>query len=137
MMPATHAQIGRVGGKHGLMPGSWVFGIFLDGEDAQHPMVLGTISLTAKTTEENDTPIVYEKDGRIPGAIRGFKKVNTNRDFPTAGLISENETEGNFDASSGDTSGHTTLDDSKNGDCPIDRSLSTELRFSEKSKGRW
>ena len=33
-LPVTHAQQNRVGGKHGLMPGSWVIGVFADGKDA-------------------------------------------------------------------------------------------------------
>ena len=32
-MSTQFPQQARIGGKHGLLPGSWVFGYFLDGED--------------------------------------------------------------------------------------------------------
>ena len=37
-MPTTYAA-SRVGGKHGILPGSWVFD-FLDGEEANDPFIL-------------------------------------------------------------------------------------------------
>ena len=46
-MPTTHAQIGRVGGKHGLLPGSMVMGFFMDGHDAQKPFILSSFNATS------------------------------------------------------------------------------------------
>ena len=46
-MPVTHAQQSRIGGKHGLLPGCWVIGFFLDGEEAQDPFILTTFNFTA------------------------------------------------------------------------------------------
>jgi hypothetical protein len=37
LLPTTMSQQGRVGGTHGMQPGAWVFGFFLDGEDGQDP----------------------------------------------------------------------------------------------------
>ena len=33
LLPTTMHQGGRIGGSHGMQPGAWVFGFFLDGED--------------------------------------------------------------------------------------------------------
>ena len=47
VMPVTSAGIFGVGASAtGLMEGSYVFGFFADGEDAQIPMILGSISNT-------------------------------------------------------------------------------------------
>jgi hypothetical protein len=44
MMPVTSASLGGIGtSATGLLQGSWVTGIFRDGEDAQDPMILGSI----------------------------------------------------------------------------------------------
>lgn len=41
---STNASISGIGrSPTGIIEGSWVFGFFLDGEDAQKPMVLGTL----------------------------------------------------------------------------------------------
>ena len=48
-MPVTHPQTSRIGAKHGLLAGSWVFGYFLDGEDCQDPLVMCTLTATAKS----------------------------------------------------------------------------------------
>ena len=32
-LPTTMAQGARIGGTHGMQPGNWVFGFFLDGEE--------------------------------------------------------------------------------------------------------
>ena len=42
-MSTQFPQQARIGGKHGLLPGSWVFGYFLDGEDCQDPLVMCTL----------------------------------------------------------------------------------------------
>jgi uncharacterized protein YcbK (DUF882 family) len=42
MMPTTSAGTSGIGSTHGLIDGSWVFGWFMDGRDAQQPFVVGT-----------------------------------------------------------------------------------------------
>lgn len=45
LLPTTSAGQGGLGeSRHGLKPESWVYGIFLDGDSAQQPLVLGVIS---------------------------------------------------------------------------------------------
>ncbi len=63
-MPVTHPQQGRVGGKHGLTNGCWVFGFFLDGAEAQDPMVLNSINFTPKSTESDDRKSLKGEDGK-------------------------------------------------------------------------
>ena len=48
-MPTTMSMQGRTGGKHGLRVGSWVFGFFADGYDAQEPFILTSFPFTSKT----------------------------------------------------------------------------------------
>ena len=44
LMPPTSASTSEIGETPlGLVPGSFVFGFFLDGEKAQQPMVLGSL----------------------------------------------------------------------------------------------
>ena len=64
-MPNTHAQIGRVGGKHGLLPGSWVMGCFLDGHYAQKPMCLCSFNASSNATDETNTHIPKGKAGKL------------------------------------------------------------------------
>lgn len=43
MMPVTSASVSGIGlSPHGLVPGSYVIGFFMDGELAQQPMIIGT-----------------------------------------------------------------------------------------------
>lgn len=82
-MPTTHAQIGRVGGKHGLLPGSWVMGFFLDGHSAQNPFVLSTFNATSNATEETNTRVAIGNKGKLDGNDRAYTKfsgpqANTN-----------------------------------------------------------
>jgi len=42
--PVTSASMGDIGSTSGLVEGSWVIGFFLDGHEAQRPMVFGTIA---------------------------------------------------------------------------------------------
>lgn len=43
MMPTTSASVSGIGiSPHGMVNGSYVFGFFLDGEQAQQPMIIGT-----------------------------------------------------------------------------------------------
>jgi len=44
MQPCTSASVAGIGtSPSGLLPGSWVFGMFLDGARAQEPLILGSI----------------------------------------------------------------------------------------------
>lgn len=42
MLPTTASGMSGIGSTHGLIDGSWVAGYFLDGRDAQQPVVIGT-----------------------------------------------------------------------------------------------
>ena len=77
-MPTTHAQQSRIGGKHGLLPGTWVFGIFLDGHEANDPMVLNTFNFTSKATEEDLRALPEGQDGTFGPADKAFDKVEVS-----------------------------------------------------------
>lgn len=79
-MPVTHAQQSRIGGKHGLLAGSWVFGFFLDGEDAQDPMVISSFNFTSKASEQDNRQKDATQDGRITDTTEGYTKVEAAQD---------------------------------------------------------
>ena len=66
VMPATDAsQSGKGRTPHGLVEGSWVFGFFKDGDDAQDPVVLGSIA--GQNPGPNDTATGFgDPTGRYP-----------------------------------------------------------------------
>jgi hypothetical protein len=107
-MPPTHAQQGRIGGKHGLLPGSWVFGFFLDGEDAQDPMVLSSFDFTAKASDKDNRTEQKGRDGKVSEEDRALDKttiapkVGKNSNTST---VSEKQIKGT--SSPGDPAGDT------------------------------
>ena len=66
MMPVTSASISGVGmSPTGLVEGSWVVGFFADGENAQDPIVMG--SLHGYPTQTNDAKQAFKDyEGRYP-----------------------------------------------------------------------
>jgi len=44
MLPTTASGMSGIGQNHDLKDGSWVFGVFLDGRDAQQPVVFGSFA---------------------------------------------------------------------------------------------
>ena len=73
-MPTTHAQQDRIGGKHGLLVGCCVFGCFLDGDEAQDPLVLSSLNFTANSTEENNRKPLKGQDGKADPQDKAFTK---------------------------------------------------------------
>jgi len=74
-MPVTHAQQSRIGGKHGLLPGCWVMGFFMDGDEAQDPFVLSTFNQTAKTVSKNNRKDVAGPTGKLSEAAQGYDAI--------------------------------------------------------------
>ena len=89
--PTTHAQQGRVGSKHGLLPGCWVWGFFLDGDDGQDPMVIGSFPFTAKTVTKDlhTRPQEGEKPGTQESQVKGFTQYDGNVRWPNTALQTE------------------------------------------------
>ena len=85
-MPTTHAQGSRMGGKHGLLPGCWVMGFFIDGDEAQDPFVLCSFNMTSKASERDNRKQVESKDGKFGEDYEGFDKV----------MLSPETSKGNF-----------------------------------------
>ncbi len=57
MVPATEGGISGVGRTPtGIEQGAWVFGVFLDGEASQNPMVMGTLP-KIELPQENINPL--------------------------------------------------------------------------------
>lgn len=93
-MPTTHAQIGRVGGKHGLLPGSWVMGFFIDGHDAQNPFVLSSMNATSNSTEQPNTKAPVGNKGKLDDTDRAYGKVTGSQAIKNPGhrMLDEIET---------------------------------------------
>ncbi len=92
IMPVTHAQQARIGGKHGLLPGCWVIGMNLDGKEAQMPVVLGSFNFVAKSTEENNKTEPIGKDGKLDPNDPTFRNfLVANKQFPNVGRLTPNE----------------------------------------------
>lgn len=70
LLPTTaagHSGIGQ--NKHGLVEESWVFGFFADGDNAQQPIIVGTIPRGENTTSPTTTPNTPDQGstGTTPG----------------------------------------------------------------------
>ncbi len=64
ILPTTSAGTSGIGASlHGLVEGSWITGIFLDGEQGQWPIVIG--SLAGIPTENNDSSVGYNDPNGI------------------------------------------------------------------------
>ena len=73
-MSTQFAQQARIGSKHGLLPGSFVFGYFLDGEDCQDPLVLCSLTATPKAVDKDDREMSQAKDGTMKDSETCFGK---------------------------------------------------------------
>jgi hypothetical protein len=66
--PTTGASVSGIGDTQGLLQGSWVFGIFIDGTRAQEPMILGSIA--GAPSALSDTLVGFnDPDGEYPTYI--------------------------------------------------------------------
>lgn len=81
MLPTTSSAVDGMGENHGLKPGSWVIGFWLDGATAQQPIIIGTWW--------GDTP--KERDGnggndtRLANTLKSVVKRNPGDGFQDPG----------------------------------------------------
>lgn len=89
MQPITSPAISGLGqAPVGPLPGTWTIGIFIDGEDMQQPLMLGTIASKNLTgfepiagksmTENKELGIIYDENGN-PISGPGGKAMTTGR----------------------------------------------------------
>ena len=101
LMPVTHPQQGRIGGKHGLLNGCWVFGFFLDGDEAQDPMVLSTMNFTPNASGRDDRVPKKGADGKDSVEDAAFDKpLVSTKTQPNAALRTTEENKKNFGSES-------------------------------------
>jgi hypothetical protein len=63
IQPITSAATSGVGNSPvGIVPGSWVVGFFLDGEDAQQPVIMGTIAGKPSINRETTSKIKQTRE---------------------------------------------------------------------------
>ena len=134
--PTTHAQTGRVGGKHGLLVGSWVFGFFLDGDDAQDAFVVNTFPFTAGASDKDYRKI--DEDGKEKGTTseqQGFTKILANPNHPNEHLQTTKEKQEKGFSEGTDKSGDSpSLDDSTDAQCGPRESRASENRMKQEYK---
>ena len=90
-MPTTHPQQARSGGKHGLLPGCWVMGFFLDGEEAQDPFILCTFGHTARASDVDNRKDEAGETGTLPNSTRGFTKLAVAENLRNIDRLTEEE----------------------------------------------
>lgn len=115
-MPTTHAQQSRIGGKHGLLPGCWVMGFFLDGDEAQDPFILSTFNFTSNTSPQDNRKDTVEKDqGKLKESANGFEKPQASpATIPNTGINTTDEqaSAGPGFSNKSDKAGDNVTDDS-------------------------
>jgi hypothetical protein len=110
VMPTTHAQQARVGGKHGLLPGSWVIGFHMDGQEFQMPFVIGSFNFTAKSVDSNNRKSPVGQDGTLSDADPTFTKlIAGSSQFPNSGRNTTKEPGGILFGDPSDPAGDTVL----------------------------
>ena len=132
--PTTHAQQGRVGSKHGLLPGCWVWGFFLDGGDAQNPMVCGSFPFTAGVSDSDNRVDVEGQESSTEGPeIKGMAKtgmpMGNNSGTKTLSEVSSK----NFSHPTDKAGDAPSLEDSMDKECGERKSASKEARDAEYS----
>ena len=125
----------RSGAKHGLLPGSWVMGVFADGNEANDGYAFCTFNFTAKASEENNRTDVDVSGGRLPDDIRGFTKINPIIEgiYPNIGLNTKEELTSGKDDSGDIAHDASAMDDSSDGTCPIKKSAASTLNAEPKT----
>lgn len=126
ILPPTSASMGGVGVNTGLLPGSHIFGFFLDGKDAQKPVILGSFpgipeELANPSEGFNDPVGVFPLKSSVNGlstvkesdvnrlarnektdnTILKFRKDKLDKDFPIAFSDTKSEPESPYDAKYG------------------------------------
>lgn len=70
MQPTTSAAVSGIGtAPVGLVTGSWVVGFFLDGDDMQQPMVMGSLGGIPPSTNQGETNLENEQNNPL-NAVR-------------------------------------------------------------------
>ncbi len=137
-MPTTHAQQARIGGKHGLLNGCWVMGIFLDGQEAQKPFIMNTFNFVAKSTDGDIKVEVQGQDGTDTEDDIAFSNPMVSpQTQPNKSLRTKEESGKGFGAKT-DEAGNTVNSDA---DLPCGgkaglQSLSSEQQHKEKGNKR-
>ena len=136
-MPTTHAQQSRVGGKHGLLPGSWVMGFFLDGEDGNHPFILNTFNFTPKAVDKDKKEKAQGQDGKLSEEDQAFADFMYGAENQNISLRTTDEAGAPGFSTKEDPGGAVTLDESE-GKCsgqPDRKSAAYDRRMAELKKG--
>ena len=117
MQPSTSASISGIGrSATGLVEGSWVIGFFLDGEDAQKPMIMGSMpgiptefangdngfndpnGIFPTLINEPDVDRLARNDGEFVSPLLATKESGRTSSVPTATGVTWNEPESAYNA---------------------------------------
>lgn len=78
LYPTTGGQTSGGNASHGLVPGTWVVGFFVDGEDSQQPIILGVINGGQNSMDASS--------GSTPSAVSGNPAAGSSS--PSTGGVS-------------------------------------------------
>jgi hypothetical protein len=134
--PTTHAQQNRIGGKHGLLVGSWVYGIFLDGDDAQQPLILNSFPMTAKAVDKNNKQI-GQGEATAGEQEEAFGLYVQNKNHPNIGVVTDSEKGQTNFSHEGDPNGSLPALDDSDSDCggkAANQSVASKRRKDELKK---
>jgi hypothetical protein len=110
-MPTTHAQQARIGGKHGLLNGCWVMGIFLDGQEAQKPFIMNTFNFVANSVDKDNKVETQGQDGTDTEGDIAFRNTMVSpQTQPNASLRTKEEKSKGFNAKSDKAGNYLTSD---------------------------
>jgi hypothetical protein len=138
--PTTHAQQSRVGSKHGLLPGCWVWGFFIDEDEAQKPMVCGSFPFTAKASDKDNRqqdPEAEENPGTQSDNIEGFTHVDASVRGPNTQTRTAKERGGSRATQdpADPAAAAPSLDDSTDNECGELISANSQAKVQELKKG--
>ena len=86
LYPTTGGQGSGGNASHGLVPGTWVVGFFVDGEDSQQPIIMGVIN--GGSGSVNSSPADITPNVSVPGVSNPgtTPSSSTYNDSPTTQL---------------------------------------------------
>lgn len=116
--PTTHAQQNRVGSKHGLLPGCWVWGFFLDGNDGNNAMVCGSFPFTAGVAKEDNRDRSENSDPGTQDKSKNAFMPDTQPRHPNTAVVTPEEKQSKNTSDPKDKGGDApALLDAKSNDC--------------------
>ena len=132
-MPTTHAQQARIGGKHGILNGCWVMGIFLDGPEAQKPFVMNTFNFVANSVDKDNKVETQGEDGTDTESDIAFRNTMVSPQTQPNASVRTKEEKGKPFSSKADKAGNALATDA---DHPCHGKKATQSQASDERQNQ-